>query len=271
MDAELTTKPSPRGSEHRIEQRTPAPENVAAKGKTTRHEAPPVPEESREAEAQTLPATDMVSPTGHPDPSKFGSSLITEELPAASVPPIETTSSKRVHLFQRMSRRTKIVLGAVPLLVVIAVIVAVVVNGESQSSRESRLFAKLPIRYNRSDCASYTAGSSELAELKCADQTTTPSVDAFYGLYANHADLVNEFKGFVDQRISNLWNNRLEPCLGRAQSPTSWERAGSGGSVACLSDSQGRPDGVIWTLDSSLVMGWTFGADSVPWWQTHFG
>jgi tetratricopeptide (TPR) repeat protein len=230
-----------------------------------------VPEDVKRRLPARAPETEV--PAGHLDSPKSGSPSGTEDRGPASVPSTDGTPTvEGVPLFQRLSRRTKIMVGVGAIVVVVVVIVAVIVVnvfGVSRSSRESRLFAKLPIHYDRSDCASNPGGGSELAELNCTDRTTTPPVDAFYALYQSHSDLVSEFKSFVDQRTSSTWDDRLEPCPGRAQSPTSWEHEGSGGSVACLSNSQYV--GVVWTLDASLVMGWTFGADNVRWWQSHFG
>ncbi len=131
-DTDLTAPPSTRGGEYRIEQRIPAPESAAANEKTTREDASTPDEESH---ADRLPATNIISTPGQSDAPKSGPT--TGDRLAAVVLPTDTSTPGKVRLFQRLSRRTKIVLAAGIVVAVVAVIVGIVVGSTEPSSNPS--------------------------------------------------------------------------------------------------------------------------------------
>ncbi|MGB6205608.1 toll/interleukin-1 receptor domain-containing protein [Mycobacterium sp.] len=292
-DAELTTNIKPtRGGEQRTEQRIPAWDHPAAKGKTTRHDAPTVPEESGEPDAETLLATNTVSPPGHRDAPKPESSTTTENHRTGLVPPTDAPpTAEGVPFFQRLSRRTKMVLSAGALLVVMVVAVVAVIVGSKSSSGGGKT-SPTPTPSAVADplerlqslvpkdvfgCKSSPPQNVELAELDCSEwATSTVSAALTFHLFADRNTL---------ETYWNEWDRYLvQPCPGMGPSPQDWHRAATPqrveGRVACgsikLLGSADLIPRMAWTIDSELLLGEAEGAAGsgidplYQWWMAHY-
>jgi hypothetical protein len=292
-DAELTTNVKPtRGGEQRTERRIPARDNTAAKEKTTRHDAPAAPEESGEADAETLLATNTASPPGHPDAPKPESSTTTENHRTHLVPPTDAPpAAERVPFFQRLNRRTKMVLSAGALLVVVVVgVVAVVVGSKSSSGGGKisptttpsavadpleRLQSLVP--KDVSGCKPSSSQHMESPELDCAEwDTSTASTALKFHLFPDRNAL---------ETYWNEWERSLvQSCPGMGPSPQDWHRAATPqrveGRVACGSNkllgSAALVPHMAWTIDSELLLGEAEGSAGsgidplYQWWMAHY-
>jgi hypothetical protein len=114
----------------------PAPDDAEAAMVPTEEQPPAVGDESREAAEATSSKVDTEPAEKRTDEQRSGSPAATEDRLAAAVLPTDTSEPGKVRLFERLSRRTKILLAAGIVVAVVAIVVGIVV-GSTEPSSES--------------------------------------------------------------------------------------------------------------------------------------
>jgi TIR domain len=135
-DADLMATPVVPGEKKATKPPTFAQKRPEAEAKSAPHPAPKASEDSAAVIPATLPSADTPSPAGGSDVPKTGSPTSTEDRGTSSLPPSDTgRTAEGVPSFQRMSRRTKIMVATVAVGVIAVVAVVIIVGSQSSSSR----------------------------------------------------------------------------------------------------------------------------------------
>jgi serine/threonine kinase PknH len=215
-------------------------------------------------------------------------------------PPTPPPISGKVPPVQRLSRRTKVVLGAVALAVVVTIVVATMVFGgnsstggrtlSSISSSSSvgtttstrtptttlgmnspaaveKLQSEVPSDLQCKHPSSWGTGGS-IADVDCSSGSGLTHL--VYSLFADRTSLDREF-----ETVSSSFT--LVNCPGKGPSPQPWSRAGNpplDGRVKCQLGGVAASGAVmvVWTVESQLVYGWADGTGNAAfqWWAAHY-
>jgi hypothetical protein len=268
-------------------------------------------ETSSETDADRTSATDnsgsvhTTEPgSGARDNVESSPESVEPEPPTGLGPPTDLKSAAaEASFFQRLDRRTKIVLGVVALLVVLAIVVVTAVVATQSptnsgiassttsppgttplstgttptptptstttpvSAAESQLLASVPGDAGCKPLGGPPADSPRaVAGVYCNPGAQFDSLD--YWLYRDQASLDQFFQEWTQQ-------HSLVSCPGRGPSPQDWRE----GKVICYGSTASGQGGVwmMWTIEPQLVVGFSsapLGAQSwdqlYQWWAAHY-
>jgi outer membrane protein assembly factor BamD (BamD/ComL family) len=230
------------------------------------HEATTVSDDSHEAAAAELPSSDTAALAGRSNAPTSGSPTTTEDRPTAGGKPTDTTPTPlEVPFFQRLNRRTKIVLAVGLAFAVVAVAVVIIVaNRPGDATRR----LKALVGDNCSPEPTLDSPAGAVASVVCWDEG--PGGAPYYHLFHNQAALDSYY---------NSLGSSPQPCPGMGSSPQNWHRAANPqhteGKVDCVVSDDGTPV-VSWTVDSQLLFGSVSGPqggsiDQVyQWWANRY-
>ena len=303
---------------------------VPASPTTTPHPPPPTPSTPRRAPQPAAPQPSV--PAQPPQPTRYGSQpdtaspppqAPTQAAPTASGVPTQqapvSTPSQQSPLAppaptvdkpqpQRLTRRTKIILGSVAVVAVVAIAVIAIVIGNKSTSRSGVASPTSTTASPVMSTATTPTGTPSAIVTPTSPPSTTPTIDwvprllalvppdlhcepqpqfqdvqcnlesplsyALYELFPDKAALDKEFEYLSGQRT-------LVPCPGRGQSPQDWHPTANpqqiAGKIQCFQPGgQGTATGVEWTIDSQLVLGHVFATErgsvdeAYQWWAAHY-
>jgi TIR domain len=251
IDVDPTSPTGAAAAEQTTKQATAPLDRKEAEAKSAPHQPSAASEDPGLAVAATPSSPDTASEPDRSATPKSGSPASTEDRRALSVRPTDSTRTPAgVRRLQKLNRRTKIVLGAVvvSIVVTVAVVAIVMVRRASQNAADARLLEVVPTGFDSSNCTPNNSNDwGAVSGLYCR-MNGLPGVptEVRFWLFGDDGALAHGFSG-----ISGF--HGAGPCPGGV---VSW----ANGQVGC-----GYDGGIVWTNQSGMLVGDADGPNLYNW------